>query len=335
STLVSMFPDEIDKVVLDGVQNPHEYYNAYADFEEWTQSDQVLAGIFDSCVENSDKCSLSRHGKTGHELLNKVKKLVENLRSNPIPMDNIIVDDNVVHLQLAGSLYATQYWPNLTIALDSLLSGNVNGTFLRQYLGADVKIDASSLAMETKLPQALSGIHCLDRRARTSSWADFAPAVQKLSQTSWTMGGASVALSMTCAQWSLEPKERYEGDFQVKPRNPVLLVGNRFDGHTPIRSARNVSSGFTGSEVLEVNGYGHISLVLPSACTIQKVSQYWMDGILPKKGTVCNVDAPPFSNISWNDVIAKSRALDLTKRDIESIPPIPAVLPWMSRWRSM
>lgn len=25
-----MFPDKVDKVVLDGVQNPHEYYNAYA-----------------------------------------------------------------------------------------------------------------------------------------------------------------------------------------------------------------------------------------------------------------------------------------------------------------
>lgn len=25
-----MFPDKVDKVVLDGVQNPHEYYHSYA-----------------------------------------------------------------------------------------------------------------------------------------------------------------------------------------------------------------------------------------------------------------------------------------------------------------
>lgn len=30
ATLVSMFPDKVDKVILDGVQNPHEYYHAYA-----------------------------------------------------------------------------------------------------------------------------------------------------------------------------------------------------------------------------------------------------------------------------------------------------------------
>lgn len=25
-----MFPDKVDKVVLDGVQNPHDYYHSYA-----------------------------------------------------------------------------------------------------------------------------------------------------------------------------------------------------------------------------------------------------------------------------------------------------------------
>jgi pimeloyl-ACP methyl ester carboxylesterase len=30
ATVASMFPDRIDKMVLDGVQNPHEYYNGVA-----------------------------------------------------------------------------------------------------------------------------------------------------------------------------------------------------------------------------------------------------------------------------------------------------------------
>lgn len=30
ATLVAMFPDKVERVVLDGVQNPHEYYHAYA-----------------------------------------------------------------------------------------------------------------------------------------------------------------------------------------------------------------------------------------------------------------------------------------------------------------
>lgn len=28
ATVASMFPDRMDKVILDGVMNPHEYYHA-------------------------------------------------------------------------------------------------------------------------------------------------------------------------------------------------------------------------------------------------------------------------------------------------------------------
>lgn len=30
ATVAAMFPDRIDKLILDGVQNPHEYYGALA-----------------------------------------------------------------------------------------------------------------------------------------------------------------------------------------------------------------------------------------------------------------------------------------------------------------
>ena len=61
---------------------------------------------------------------------------------------------------------------------------------------------------------------------------------------------------MTCTQWQMEAKGQYEGDFQVERKKPVLLIGNMYDGFTPLKSACNVSSGFKGSVVLEVNGYG-------------------------------------------------------------------------------
>jgi pimeloyl-ACP methyl ester carboxylesterase len=30
ATVASMYPERVDKMVLDGVQNPHEYYHAHA-----------------------------------------------------------------------------------------------------------------------------------------------------------------------------------------------------------------------------------------------------------------------------------------------------------------
>jgi len=70
------------------------------------------------------------------------------------------------------------------------------------------------------------------------------------------MGDITPAISMTCTQWQMEAKGQYEGDFQVERKKPVLLIGNTYDGFTPLKSACNVSSGFKGSVVLEVNGYG-------------------------------------------------------------------------------
>ena len=32
---------------------------------------------------------------------------------------------------------------------------------------------------------------------------------------------------------------------------------------------------------------------------------YWLNGTLPEPGTVCKVDAPLFSNVTWDDVIEK------------------------------
>jgi len=46
------------------------------------------------------------------------------------------------------------------------------------------------------------------------------------------------------------------GDFRVKTKNPVLLIGSTYDPVTPIASAHNVSAGFEGSVVLERGGFG-------------------------------------------------------------------------------
>lgn len=69
------------------------------------------------------------------------------------------------------------------------------------------------------------------------------------------MGDVTAALSMTCALWKMQVKERC-CDFQAKTQNPVFFIGNTYDGLTPLISAYNVSAGFEESVVLEIAGYG-------------------------------------------------------------------------------
>lgn len=134
-----------------------------------------------------------------------------------------------------------------------LVHGREDVDFLVRELEVDVNpLDNPGIQME----QSLIGIHCSDRAARAGTLEDLMPTLEKLANVSRVMNGVPDGINVPCAQWKLQPKERYEGDFQVSPRRPVLIIGNTWDGLTPLRSAKNVSSGFEGSVVLEVNGYG-------------------------------------------------------------------------------
>lgn len=105
------------------------------------------------------------------------------------------------------------------------------------------------------------GIKCGDSFTRTSSLQEFLPAVDKLADTSSILGQQFIRLYTMCNQWAIEPKERYQGDFNVKTKNPVLLLHTTYDAELSIRSARNLSATFEGSVLLEINGYGVSDLI--------------------------------------------------------------------------
>ncbi|KAM0280746.1 hypothetical protein ACHAQH_003916 [Verticillium albo-atrum] len=306
ATLAGMFPERIDRMIIDGVQNPHEYYHAFADFEEWSDSDTALRNMLDACINvGPESCILASHNKTAAELEATVWELFTELRYNPIPVNVTILDHFVVQAVIGEGLKSIYSWPFSIAILDALLRQDVAtlNILIQALLGEG---DSSS-----GRPRPLQGIesnwaiHCSDRSLRAKSVGEVQPSFERLLRTSRLFGLVVGWKTAMCPQWAIEPKERYDGDFKVKTGNPVLVISNTVDGHTPLRSAYNVSSGLEGSVVLEVNGTGHCSINLPSQCTAEHTMQYWLNGTLPENGTVCEVDALPFKNTSWADVLAK------------------------------
>jgi hypothetical protein len=147
------------------------------------------------------------------------------------------------------AFYDVSSWPGLATSLNMLLTGN----FGDLSLALDIPLETEYENAQTSF--RLAGIHCSDRVPR-ASFEEFLPAAYELLNTSKTYGGLVVGIGMTCAQWKFEAKERYEGDFHVETKNPILVISNSHDAHTPIASGRNVTAGFEGSVLLEVDGYG-------------------------------------------------------------------------------
>ncbi|KAM0328748.1 hypothetical protein ACHAQA_005161 [Verticillium albo-atrum] len=280
-----MFPERIDKMVFDGVQNPHEYYYALGDFEEWTDSDKVFSAIFSTCFDFPENCVLAKDNVTAIELERAAWDLIDRVKYHPIVLGTTVIDYSALRGIIALNLYDAVGWPVFTQVLDLLISRENDTQAL------ELITKAGWLATTSTSVEPLTGIRCVDRQARTSSFEEFKPTIDKLHNRSRIYGDLTVSLMAACAQWKIDSPEKIHSDFHVKTKNPVLFVGNTWDGHTPLKSAKNVSSTFEGSGLLEINGYGAISA-------------YWTDGVLPEPGTVCPVEGVPYSNITWPVIYA-------------------------------
>ncbi|KDN16040.1 alpha/beta hydrolase [Amycolatopsis rifamycinica] len=107
--------------------------------------------------------------------------------------------------------------------------------------------------------------------------------------------GLSVVYSMAqCVGWPAHDEDRYTGPWNRPRKNPVLVLNNRFDPATPLANAEATAAELGDGRVLVVDGYGHTSLDVPSACASAAVVRYLTDLTAPAAGTSCAPDAVPF-----------------------------------------
>lgn len=66
--------------------------------------------------------------------------------------------------------------------------------------------------------------------------------IVRVSQSVSHKFGANFNARFFCHRWSTRAVERYQGPFNNKPKNVVLVIGNQADPITPFRSAKLVAS---------------------------------------------------------------------------------------------
>ncbi|KAI6081329.1 alpha/beta-hydrolase [Hypoxylon rubiginosum] len=320
ATTAAMFPDRVERMILDGVQNPHDYYHAQANFEEWTDSDAEFSAMFAGCAANRENCALATgNNKTGPELEQEIWDLLDVVKYQPLVARNYLLDYAAVKTYLVQQLYSTAGWSAAAVFMNLVLTGQLD--VVADFLDASGQATITDPFVALQTFQANAGIYCSDNQNRNDKFENLLPAVKQLYSTSKILGDGATSVYSACQQWKIVPKETYTGNFNVKTKSPVLFIGNTFDGLTPLKSAKNVSSTFEGSALLTVNGYGHASLNIPSACTIRTTSAYWDNGTLPDEGKICESDAPLFSSVTWADVINEvyGNGTAATKRDVPHV----------------
>ncbi|KAF7433707.1 hypothetical protein PC9H_005670 [Pleurotus ostreatus] len=296
ATFASLFPDRIDRLVLDGVLDAESYFAT-----RWSTSlldtDKTLQAFFDSCFEGGpDLCPF--YESSPEAISRKLDDLTRTIFLRPVPVQTSIsyglVDYERLRITIFQSLY-TPYatFPVLAQGLADLINGN--GTVLYQILEQPVfDCACGSPAPLTSISDGGTAIMCTDGAEVRDTVDELEPFVQGLLRDSqW--GEVWARIRIGCSAWPKQEKKHFKGPFLGNTSHPILWIGNTADPVTPIAGARKMAKGFPGSVVLTQDSPGHCSIAAPSVCTIGFVSAYFMNGTLPDEGVVCPVVQPIFS----------------------------------------
>ncbi|KAJ3526199.1 hypothetical protein NM208_g11306 [Fusarium decemcellulare] len=285
ATVAAMFPDRMDRVLIDGVANSHQYYHSLGESEMFDLSDNTVDGFLAGCLAAPQNCALARDGRTVDDLKDILRGLLHQFKYSPKAYNGTIIDYAHIKGAFLGFLYIPDLYPLLAKAFDSLLSDDLE-TYLR----------ITALRQVPMQDQAILGIRCGDKIPKASSLKELEPTFDLFrDETEWFPDIPWTYHVMTCAQWKMPARERYEGDFNVKTKNPLLVIGNDFDPVTPWTSAKNMSESFQNAVALRHKGFGHLSFSHPSNCTDKTIRDFFLEGVLPEPGTVCEPNKPIFS----------------------------------------
>ena len=246
ATVAAMFPDKMDKVILDGNVNLHEYYGGGL-IEQATDSDKVFSGLTKGCFQKPANCALTQDSSSAEDLEAKTYALIQQLREQPLVAGPNIAADIIsyplIKSLITGALYTPSIWPQLAVGLHDLFAGNLTGF---QAI-ATAALTPKPPVYPSYGPEAVWGIYCSDVAPHTNDLNSLRPLGEGLSE-----------FEITCLQWPFAAKERPAPDTfrDVRTRRPLLIIGNTYDPVTPLVSARNTSASFPGSVLLQHDGYG-------------------------------------------------------------------------------
>ncbi|EKM82169.1 hypothetical protein AGABI1DRAFT_112269 [Agaricus bisporus var. burnettii JB137-S8] len=320
STFAALFPDNVERMVLDGVVDSADYY-ATAWNTNLLNTSETLNQFFTSCHQ-AGPSSCPFWAPTPTLISANLTRIYHDLVANPIPVRGStaygVLDYSFVRQGIFAALYAPYAtWPALADALAALGGPQRDPTLMWNFTPREMfkcscsgSCDDESDKDEREkdfvkaLPDGQAAILCSDGESIPFNISSSRAYLEDLSKTSeWADIWANIHIS--CTGWP-KAKKPFRGPIEGNTSFPILFIGNTADPVTPLVHARTMSKRFPGSRVLTQDSPGHCSINSPSICTQAHVQNYFLTGTLPAEGTICPVIMPPFppasSEDNYNDV---------------------------------
>ncbi|KAL0568268.1 hypothetical protein V5O48_013728, partial [Marasmius crinis-equi] len=244
-TFAAMFPDKVERLIIDGVMDIEDYYTSSSLHDPFRQKlalttmtakwltgletvDKTLEWFFKSCHEaGPDACAF--YEDSPEAIQNRLEGVYAKIIDSPIAVpagenwSYTLVHYGSVHLLvLLPFLYNPKDWPALAEVLKALDERNT--TALSAAFG-EAPIACESAAFEAN-PEAFTAFICNDGDPVPTD-LEAAEAHYQESVEFSSFGSFWASTRIACSGWSQDiPKTRFRGPFAGNTSFPLLLIGN-------------------------------------------------------------------------------------------------------------
>ena len=301
ATYVNLFPNKTRAIILDGNVDPNLRLHDGVEYDrQRTNGFEIsLDAMLARCDAAGAGCSFSGGARQ------KYDELRDHLRNEgPITLaDGEVVDEGTLTGTVAGVLYAPEVFTQLADILQALWNAinpasrsaiTVTGEAVRALQGttrqgrADILPDTPYLSDDSYL-----AVNCSDKPFHNRPSG--IPALADRWERQMPSFGRYLAWGdpAGCPTWPVRDPDTYNGPWNKRTDNPVLVFGNYYDPATQYEFARRMSRQLGNARLVSVDSFGHCILG-GSACTDRIAADFLVNLRVPGSGTVCHPDVQPF-----------------------------------------
>ena len=280
------YPYKVGRFVLDGAINPLISAEQQA-LVQVGAFDKALSNFINDCLGQKD-CPLPKNASGSF-----FTDLFESVADKPLVINENgstrLITEGLVVTGTAAALYDDiTGWPLLQAAIAQALDGDGagfaqladgyygrtnDGTYLDNQNDANIIID------------------CLDWPSSSTN-EEIRAAAAKFAKTAPVFGPYVAYSEVTCnlliQTVGKEINQINLNTMQIKPTNPVLIIGTTQDPATPYAWAKALNTYILGSRLVTLKGEGHTGYGRGSACTDDAVDNYLTTGHLPAQNITCS-----------------------------------------------
>ncbi|KAL1943423.1 hypothetical protein VTO73DRAFT_4498 [Trametes versicolor] len=309
---VNLFPERVGRVILDGVLDPtliatEETTTIWP--QQLADTDKVYEAFVTGCaLAGPEGCPIASPNASASDVDATIQALLQDARDAARKDASAPVTSADIRQGLLSAMYFPEEWaelanttyPKILAAVQAGLGG-LTRRILQQSGGNSTRSYSGT---------AIACSDSVDRRGTTMEdvFKDLVTATQNADPGSHKFSAAWPATFNYCPFWPVRAVERYQGPFNKKFANKVLVVSNLLDPATPLKGAQALIELLGDSATLIVQeGFGHTSISSPSQCMNGIMNTYLLKGTLPDgNGTTCGVngDFDIFDGVSTEDILA-------------------------------